>query len=151
MNSFKRTATMRLTALVIVLCMVFTPLSAQASQPTAKRDIANATVYANANYFQGLPVAPVLNIYLDGKALAEGEDFVVLAENNVNIGTASYCIVGIGDYYGYIKGEFTIGMPAPAVRIGIPTGSICLKMPVTRIALSAVMCEPSPTAILIHG
>lgn len=109
MNSFKRTATMRLTALVIVLCMVFTPLSAQASQPTAKRDIADATVYAHENYFQGIPVGPVLNVYLDGKALAEGEDFVVLAENNVNIGTASYCIVGIGDYYGYIKGEFTIG------------------------------------------
>jgi hypothetical protein len=57
--------------------------------------------------YNGSPIMPVM---IDG--LAEGRDYTITYENNINAGTATVIIVGQGNYYGTLSETFTIS-PKP--------------------------------------
>ena len=85
-------------------------LSRTAYFTIVKRNISDATVTVGKVGFCGMPVTPEsINVYIGGYHLTGGKDYVVYATNNVNMGTATYRVVGIGNYYGSVSGTFTIG------------------------------------------
>ena len=82
--------------------------------PILKRDISECHIYVQGTRFNGEPADPyvLVEFYKDGnlqETLTAGEDYVVYLQNDINIGEASYCIVGIGNYCGYATGKFNIG------------------------------------------
>ena len=56
----------------------------------------------------GRPVTPKPALYIANKELVEGVDYTVSYSNNVDPGTATAIITGIGDYYGSIESTFRI-------------------------------------------
>ncbi len=54
--------------------------------------------------YEGSAIEPAVSI--DG--LKEGDDYTVVYENNVDVGTAKAIITGFGDYAGTVEKEFTI-------------------------------------------
>ena len=74
-------------------------------------DISGAAVAAVlGQYYTGLAIAPQLTVTYAGAVLAEGKDYTVSYENNVNIGTALAVITGAGSYYGSKTVSFEIGI-----------------------------------------
>lgn len=51
---------------------------------------------------------PNVTVKADGKELVSGKDYTVMYKNNVNVGTATVVVSGIGDYSGSIETKFTI-------------------------------------------
>lgn len=58
--------------------------------------------------YTGNPITPKIEVTDEGKVLKEGTDYVVLYENNVEVGRASIFIIGCGDYSGSIEKTFRI-------------------------------------------
>lgn len=58
--------------------------------------------------YTGEEKCPEVDIYLKGSYLVKDKDYTVSYENNVNVGTATIHIQGIGDYYGEITRTFEI-------------------------------------------
>ena len=59
-------------------------------------------------YHTGKAVTPQITIKHGNKILAEGTDYEVVCQNNVNIGTAYMTITGKGNYTGAVKRAFAI-------------------------------------------
>ncbi len=69
--------------------------------PVYRTDIAQATISTEYQVdFNGMPQFPEVTVEYYGSTLTEGEDYQLFYENNVNIGTATIRVVGMGDYYG---------------------------------------------------
>jgi len=109
MYNAKRSIPRRLTAMVIALCLAISPLLAYA-EGTAyrKQDISNAVVSVGDQEFTGFFIEPEVEVRLDGKILTAGEDYSLVYENNVNIGTATVHVIGNMDYYGSVTKDFQI-------------------------------------------
>lgn len=82
----------------------------------------------------------IIDIYAGGKHLIENIDFTVAYENNVNVGTATIIISGIGDYTGYDVETFKI-LPASILGASVTnvvdktyTGSAVKQAPIVRIS-----------------
>ena len=73
-----------------------------------KQDLANAGLNQSKTLFCGMPTQAALSVYASNLILTEGTDYVVYGENNVNIGTATNYVIGIGNYCGYQTGTFEI-------------------------------------------
>lgn len=58
--------------------------------------------------YTGNVIEPDLVIAYDGKMLVQDKDYIVSYENNVNTGTATVIVTGIGDYRGTVRKNFTI-------------------------------------------
>ena len=58
--------------------------------------------------YTGNKIMPNLNITFGTRGLRENEDYTVSYENNLNVGTATAHIHGIGDFCGYITKTFSI-------------------------------------------
>ncbi|MCR5793968.1 MAG: leucine-rich repeat protein, partial [Solobacterium sp.] len=58
--------------------------------------------------YTGTEIRPPVTVTVDGTVLAEGTDYTVSYENNINAGTASVTVTGKGNYKGTITREFTI-------------------------------------------
>lgn len=72
--------------------------------PVYRTDIAQATVSTEYQVdFNGMPQLPEVTVKYYGSTLTEGEDYQLFYENNVNIGTATIRVVGMGDYYGEVR------------------------------------------------
>lgn len=84
-----------------------------------KANIARAQVTAiNPSYEQtGSEIEPVPVVTIDGVNLVKGADYEITYENNVNIGTATYTVTGIGNYTGSISGTFKITIAQPKVEV----------------------------------
>lgn len=83
-----------------------------------KRDIADTYIYVNQpEAFIGWPVMPEVTVMESGLELEEGTDYVLVYENNVNVGTGTVRIIGIGNYCGFVTKEFQIGLEATAVSL----------------------------------
>ena len=69
-----------------------------------KKDIGESSTYQAhviaQQEFQGIPLYP--------SVFGGGEDFQLVCENNVNMGTGQAKYVGIGSYYGYLNKTFEI-------------------------------------------
>ncbi len=99
------------------------------SFPILRRDISDGVVHTSNPEFRGEPVAPNVSVYVDNQLPKENEDYVIFFQNNVNIGTASYCAVGIGNYYGYASGNFQVNHGSKDVTLkgafnGYATGEL---------------------------
>ena len=73
-------------------------------------DLSSAKVtlpYARTPY-TGKAITPKPTVTLDGATLSEGTDYEVSYANNVNVGTATVTVTGVGGYEGTAKATFTI-------------------------------------------
>lgn len=85
-----------------------------------KISIANAMVADIDDIeFTGSELTPSVVVTLDGKTLVEGVDYTVAYTNNVELGTATITITGIGDYEGTITKTFNIVKPAYSATCSI--------------------------------
>ena len=72
-------------------------------------DIRNAKVTMEQKYsYTGYSVGAEYSVEMNGKKLEEGQDFTISYENNIDVGTASLVITGIGMYTGVKKEPFSI-------------------------------------------
>ncbi len=58
--------------------------------------------------FTGDSVEPEFSVSYNGIALIKGNDYIVACENNVNIGTATVVITGVGNFEGTVRKNFKI-------------------------------------------
>lgn len=65
--------------------------------------------------YTGNVVEPEVLLYAGDQKLQSGKDYTVTYENNVNIGTASVTVNGVGNYTGTITGQFEIKAPVGEV------------------------------------
>lgn len=79
--------------------------------------------------YTGTAVEPEVLLYAGDQRLQPEKDYTVTYENNVNIGTASVTVNGVGNYTGTVTGQFQIEAPVGKVftigkyRYKITTGS----------------------------
>lgn len=79
--------------------------------------------------YTGSAIEPEVMFYAGDQQLQSGKDYTVTYENNVNIGTASVTVSGVGNYTGTVTGQFQIEAPVGKVftigkyRYKITTGS----------------------------
>lgn len=79
------------------------------------KDISSAGVSAiPSQTYTGSAITPTVTITYDGATLTEGTDYTVAYSNNVNPGTATVTITGIGGYTGSTSVTFTIVEPPVA-------------------------------------
>ena len=77
--------------------------------PVSKQDIANATVSSiPAQTYTGKAITPQPVVTLGAKKLIAGTDYTISYANNVNVGTATITIKGIGNYAGTKTARFAI-------------------------------------------
>ena len=77
--------------------------------PVSKQDIANATVSSiPAQTYTGRAITPKPAVTLGTKKLVAGTDYTIIYANNVNVGTATITIKGMGNYTGTKTARFTI-------------------------------------------
>ena len=99
-------------------------LSFDDSQMT--KDVKNCTVtLSTANYtYNGSAKKPAAVVKYGSKTLKEGTDYTLTYASNVNAGTASVTVKGIGKYKGTKKSTFTISpVPMSAVTVSLPKTS----------------------------
>lgn len=74
--------------------------------------VTNATVNAIADQsYTGYAICPAVTVYVNNVLLREGTDYTVSYTNNINMGTASVLITGIGSYSGTKTVTFRITGP----------------------------------------
>lgn len=68
-----------------------------------------STEIENHSYtYIGKEIKPVITVKNGENTLEAGKHYNISYENNINVGTASYTVTGIGNYAGNITGEFDI-------------------------------------------
>lgn len=80
-----------------------------------KNSVYSFTVFSETNMtetYNGSPLKPKMEVYFGSELLKEGVDYTVRLENNVNAGTATVTVCGIGRYEGERSYNFTI-RPCP--------------------------------------
>ncbi len=77
---------------------------------TEAGSIAEAEISLEQNHYTytGSGITPTVTITLDGKALTLNKDYIVNYINNINAGTATVTVIGIGSYTGDVSTNFTI-------------------------------------------
>lgn len=60
------------------------------------------------NRYTGGPITPTVTVKNFGETLTQGEDYEVTYRNNVNVGTATAVVSGIGEYSGSVEKTFNI-------------------------------------------
>lgn len=90
----------------------YTGSSKTASFRIVTPSVANATIATIPNQtYTGYAICPSLTVYSNNGLLREGTDYTVSYTNNVNIGTATVVITGIGRYSGTKTANFRINGP----------------------------------------
>lgn len=90
----------------------YTGSSRTASFRIVTPSVANATITTIPNQtYTGYAICPSLTVYSNNGLLREGTDYTVSYTNNVNIGTATVVITGIGRYSGTKTANFRINGP----------------------------------------
>ncbi len=69
---------------------------------------ATVTLKTNSYYYDGKEKKPDVTVLWNGKELKKGTDYSVLYKKNVQIGTATVTITGMGKYTGTVSKGFTI-------------------------------------------
>lgn len=67
--------------------------------------------------YDGTPKTPIPSVVVGGKLLQYGVDYTVEYSNNVNAGTASFTVIGMGGFSGTIPGTFMIEQAEPVLRL----------------------------------
>ena len=82
--------------------------SAQGTFEITPAPIDVATVSVSAQRYTGKALTPPLVVMYNGKALAAGVDYEATYANNVNVGTATVTLTGMGNFGGETKASFKI-------------------------------------------
>jgi hypothetical protein len=86
--------------------------------------IAKATIAAIADQtYTGSALTPSVTVAFNGKTLKKGTDYTVVYSSNVNCGTASVTLTGIGNFTGTATASFRI-IPAKVAISKAATGSL---------------------------
>ena len=89
---------------------------------------AKVTLEKDSYVYDGTAKKPAVAVELNGKELAPGTDYTVSYHNNVNVGTATVTVTGIGNYTGSKTAEFTITEAAEDTkRIDISKADVTLS------------------------
>ena len=96
--------------------------------PELKRNLAEADINADKTKFKGEPVSTSISVRHE-ISLDLGEDFQVIYIDNVNMGTATAQVIGIGNCYGESKVNFQITTAEtrlflPGTYIGMVDGEL---------------------------
>ena len=83
---------------------------------------ANVTIRAEDCVYTGSPVSGNVSVYTSMNDMVEGEDFTLVYEDHINVGTATVTVTGIGNYTGESVLTFEIQKAIPAA-ITIPTAT----------------------------
>ena len=76
-------------------------------------NLSNATITQISDQtYTGNPIYPAFTVYMDGRVLQQGTDYNVTYTNNVNMGTATITLTGIGSYSGTRTMTFRITGPS---------------------------------------
>ena len=95
-------AGMRLTGSVVAITI-------KAPAGVTVNSISNCTINGtDTQYYTGSAITPITVSDQEGNLLAKDVDYAIEYADNVNAGTASFTITGIGNYVGQVKGTFTI-------------------------------------------
>lgn len=101
--------------------------------------------------YTGNPITFPIDIYAGGKHLVENQDFTVSYENNVNAGTATVVISGIGDYTGLDVETFTIS-PAHMSKVSVSnivdktyTGKAITQSPIVKFGGKTLVLDKDYT------
>lgn len=100
--------------------------------PAAGTSISGATVSGLSNYYgyTGSAVTPKPKVTMNGTALVEGTDYALSYANNVEQGTATLTISGIGLYEGSISKTFQIkSVYPPDNGTANTSGSVVIGVP----------------------
>ena len=83
-------------------------------------DIADVEIaeFEDAKAYTGEAVEPALTLKLDGLTLEQGRDYTVSYENNIEVGTATVTVTGIGNFTGETTLSFEIAVPEYACVSG---------------------------------
>lgn len=76
-----------------------------------KNSVYSFTVFSETEMtetYDGTPLKPEMEVYFGTELLTEGVDYTVSLENNVNAGTATVTVIGMGLYEGERSYDFTI-------------------------------------------
>lgn len=80
------------------------------------------TVDTSSVVYDGTSKVPAVTVSYDGVVLAANRNYSVTYNNNVNVGTATIHIEGIGVYHGSVDKTFVIGKANQAAPTGlVPT------------------------------
>lgn len=83
-------------------------------------DLSGAELAYQKNFnYSGSAATPKVTVKLNGQTLTQHENYDVIYHNNVKAGEATVVVIGIGDYSGCAKGNFTIQGGFPTVYEGI--------------------------------
>ena len=74
----------------------------------ADPDISRASIQVKDQTYTGAPLEPAVTVELDGTKLKEGTDYELSFKDNVEPGTASVTVRGLGDYFGTATAAFAI-------------------------------------------
>lgn len=101
--------------------------------------------------YTGKPITFPIDIYAGGKHLIENVDFTVSYENNINAGTATVIISGIGDYTGSDVENFTIS-PAHMSKVTVSnivdktyTGKAITQAPIVKFGSKILVLDKDYT------
>lgn len=78
---------------------------------------ATLTMVGDSFTYTGAPVAPAVAVSYANQVLVYGQDYTVVYNNNVNVGTATLTVVGMGTFNGNVSKNFTI-IPKSIIRCG---------------------------------
>ena len=77
-------------------------------------DLSAAQVSVDDQTYTGAPLTPTPTVTLGGATLAEGVDYTVSYQDNIEVGIATIAITGVGNYVGQAVGRFAISSEEPA-------------------------------------
>ena len=94
--------------------------------PMLRKSIASAEISGIDNkLYTGYPITQSITVLLEGIVLNEFQDYIVIYSNNVNVGTATITVRGIGKYEGDLTNAFIINAPAaPTEIVDLPSVKI---------------------------
>lgn len=97
--------------------------------------------------YDGSALTPDITAKNGKVVLSEGIDYTIAYENNVNPGTATYTLTGIGNYTGFVSGTFEIETVISDTEVtpSKPTGQPTATPEVTEIPEVTPTVEPTPT------
>lgn len=122
-------AGMRLTGSVVAITI-------KAPAGVTVNSISNCEINGtDTQYYTGSAITPITVSDQEGNLLAKDVDYTIEYADNVNAGTASFTITGIGNYVGQVKGTFTITDKILNVQLnGMPVKSYTMAELVSKLS-----------------
>ena len=84
--------------------------------------ISDCTITVSDSIYTGSELQPQMTVEVDGKHLVQDTDYTVEWSDNVEVGTATATVTGIGDYSGTASANFQV-QPAPIDEACVIVGS----------------------------